>query len=40
MKDNIFLYSVGIIAIVGVILCFFIGYPTNNTLPMHTQKQT
>lgn len=38
MKGNIFLYSVGIIAIVGVLLCF-IGYATN-TLPMHTQKQT
>ncbi|RKU30761.1 hypothetical protein C6497_03520 [Candidatus Poribacteria bacterium] len=38
MKDNFFVYSVGILAIVGILVCF-IGYATN-TLPMHTQQQT
>ncbi len=38
MKDNFFVYSVGILAIVGILVCF-IGYATN-TLPMHTSKQT
>ena len=38
MKDNYFLYSVSILAIVGVLVCF-IGYATN-ALPMHTSKQT
>ncbi len=38
MKDNYFLYSVGIIAIVGILVCF-IGYATN-TPPMHTSKRT
>ena len=37
MKDNIFVYSVGILAIVGILACF-IGYATN-ALPMHTPKQ-
>ena len=36
MKDN--LYSVGILAIVGILVCF-IGYATN-TPPMHTSKRT
>ena len=34
MKDNFFLYGVGILAIVGILACF-IGYATN-ALPMHT----
>ena len=38
MKDNLFVYSVGILAIVGIFVCF-IGYATN-MLPMHTPKQT
>ncbi|MCG9129085.1 hypothetical protein JT359_15965 [Candidatus Poribacteria bacterium] len=38
MKDNFFVYSVGILAIIGVLVCF-IRYATN-TLPMHTPKQT
>ncbi len=38
MKNNFFLYSIGIFAIIGVLVCF-IGYATN-TLPMHTPKQT
>ena len=37
MKDAYFIYSVSILAIVGVLVCF-IGYATN-TLPMHTPKQ-
>jgi len=36
MKEKYFLYSIGILAIVGVLVCFF-GYATN-TLPMHTPK--
>ena len=38
MKDKYFLFSIGILAIVGILVCF-IGYATN-TLPMHTPKQT
>ena len=38
MKDNYFLYSVSILAIVGVLVCF-IGFATN-ALPMHMSKQT
>lgn len=38
MKDTHFLYSIAILAVVGVLVCF-IGYATN-TLPMHTPKQT
>ncbi len=38
MKDNFFVYGVGILAIVGVLVCF-IGYATN-TASMYTPKQT
>ncbi len=38
MKNNFFLYSIGIFAIIGVLVCF-IGYATN-TVPMYTPKQT
>ena len=37
-KRQLFLYSVGILAIVDI-LVYFIGYATN-ALPMHTSKQT
>ena len=37
MKNNFFLYSVGILAIIGVLVCF-IGYATNRA-PMYP-KQT
>lgn len=38
MKDTHFLYSITILAVIGVLICF-IGYATNS-LPMHTQKET